>query len=190
MFSKLKSHAFAAGFHGSTSSNSASGSNPGSLHNLPSATMGQPGVAGQLGQPGQPGAAGTMQAAGLGQQPQYQSAGQLCFHPMPAGLGSAGSGYLGQPRNGSPAPFPGQPYAANALLGSGGQLNQPPAAAAASAPMLSNNITQHFEIGSLIGSAGPELAWRIYSAVRKCDRMPGESVGLCRYGCSPAAACR
>jgi hypothetical protein len=37
-----------------------------------------------------------------------------------------------------------------------------------------NPISQHFEIGTLIGSAGPELAWRVYSAVRRCDRMSGK----------------
>ena len=32
-----------------------------------------------------------------------------------------------------------------------------------------NPITQHFDIGRHVGSAGPEMAWKIYDAVRKSD---------------------
>lgn len=33
-----------------------------------------------------------------------------------------------------------------------------------------NPISQYFEFGKQIGSAGPELVWKIYEAVRKSDR--------------------
>mgnify|MGYP000277037105 CR=1 FL=1 len=32
-----------------------------------------------------------------------------------------------------------------------------------------NPIAQYFECGKQIGSAGPELAWKIFDAVRKSD---------------------
>ncbi|OTF71724.1 hypothetical protein BLA29_015197 [Euroglyphus maynei] len=32
-----------------------------------------------------------------------------------------------------------------------------------------NPISQYFECGKQIGSAGPELAWKIFDAVRKTD---------------------
>jgi len=35
----------------------------------------------------------------------------------------------------------------------------------------SNPIHQYFEIGPEVASAGPELAWKIYSAKRKADHM-------------------
>ncbi|RWS30665.1 SCY1-like protein 2 [Leptotrombidium deliense] len=36
-------------------------------------------------------------------------------------------------------------------------------------PFESNPITDYFEIGKQIGSAGPELAWKVYEAVRRSD---------------------
>ncbi|CAM1318602.1 Uncharacterised protein g6973 [Pycnogonum litorale] len=33
-----------------------------------------------------------------------------------------------------------------------------------------NPITQYYEVGRFTGSAGPELVWKIYDAVRKCDK--------------------
>ena len=33
-----------------------------------------------------------------------------------------------------------------------------------------NPISQYFEFGKQIGSAGPELIWKIYDAVRKSDK--------------------
>lgn len=33
-----------------------------------------------------------------------------------------------------------------------------------------NPISQYFEFGKQIGSAGPELVWKIYEAVRKSDK--------------------
>lgn len=33
-----------------------------------------------------------------------------------------------------------------------------------------NPIAQYFEFGKQIGSAGPELVWKIYDAIRKPDR--------------------
>ncbi|XP_035205202.1 SCY1-like protein 2 [Stegodyphus dumicola] len=37
-------------------------------------------------------------------------------------------------------------------------------------PSDTNPITQYYEIGRQIGSAGPELVWKIYEAVRKSDK--------------------
>lgn len=37
-------------------------------------------------------------------------------------------------------------------------------------PIDTNPISQFFEIGKLSGSAGPELAWKIYDAIRKSDK--------------------
>ncbi|CAL1266831.1 unnamed protein product [Larinioides sclopetarius] len=37
-------------------------------------------------------------------------------------------------------------------------------------PSDNNPITQYYEIGRQIGSAGPELVWKIYEAVRKSDK--------------------
>lgn len=36
-------------------------------------------------------------------------------------------------------------------------------------PLELNPISQHYEIGRLVGSAGPELVWKIYDAKRKSD---------------------
>ncbi|RWS09814.1 SCY1-like protein 2, partial [Dinothrombium tinctorium] len=33
-----------------------------------------------------------------------------------------------------------------------------------------NPISQYYEVGNIIGSAGPELAWKIFEAVRKADK--------------------
>lgn len=33
-----------------------------------------------------------------------------------------------------------------------------------------NPISQYFEVGKLVGTAGPELVWKIYDATRKTDR--------------------
>ena len=38
-----------------------------------------------------------------------------------------------------------------------------------------NPISQYFEIDKLVASAGPELAWKIYSAIRRDDRKVGSS---------------
>ncbi|CAL1271740.1 unnamed protein product [Larinioides sclopetarius] len=37
-------------------------------------------------------------------------------------------------------------------------------------PQESNPITQYFEIGKQVASAGPELVWKIHEAVRKSDK--------------------
>ncbi|GFY67107.1 uncharacterized protein TNIN_486561 [Trichonephila inaurata madagascariensis] len=37
-------------------------------------------------------------------------------------------------------------------------------------PQESNPITQYFEIGKHVASAGPELVWKIHEAVRKSDK--------------------
>ncbi|GIY79352.1 uncharacterized protein CEXT_391911 [Caerostris extrusa] len=34
----------------------------------------------------------------------------------------------------------------------------------------SNPITQYFDIGKQVASAGPELVWKIHEAVRKSDK--------------------
>ena len=212
MFSKLKNHAFSAGFHGSTS-NSGSGSNPGSLHNLPGATSAAavniPTASSNLSNvtlqsqqqqqhhpqqtlPMQP--SSVMSNVGVSSAPNinqlhYLSTGHLCYPPLiqatpgitiSSGASIISSALQNQPRNGSLAPTYAnvvQPYQ---NVGSTIPM-PPPAQLTQSQPMantssLPNAITQHFEIGSLIGSAGPELAWRIYSAVRKCDRMPGNKI--------------
>lgn len=36
-------------------------------------------------------------------------------------------------------------------------------------PIDTNPISEIFEVGKQVASAGPELAWKIYDAVRKCD---------------------
>ncbi|OQR74261.1 SCY1 protein 2-like [Tropilaelaps mercedesae] len=40
-------------------------------------------------------------------------------------------------------------------------------------PLELNPISQHCEIGRLVGSAGPELVWKIYDAKRKSDNKLG-----------------
>ena len=43
-------------------------------------------------------------------------------------------------------------------------------------PIEQNPISQQFEIGRLVGSAGPEFLWKIYDAKRRSDnkvRIPG-----------------
>ncbi|GFT90967.1 uncharacterized protein NPIL_370881 [Nephila pilipes] len=37
-------------------------------------------------------------------------------------------------------------------------------------PQESNPITQYFEIGKQVASAGPELVWKIHEAIRKSDK--------------------
>ena len=37
-------------------------------------------------------------------------------------------------------------------------------------PLELNPIAQYFEIGKQVASAGPELAWKIFDAVRKSDK--------------------
>uniref|UniRef100_T1IGV0 Protein kinase domain-containing protein n=1 Tax=Strigamia maritima TaxID=126957 RepID=T1IGV0_STRMM len=37
-------------------------------------------------------------------------------------------------------------------------------------PLDSNPILQHYDVGKLVGSAGPELTWRVHDAVRRCDK--------------------
>lgn len=39
-----------------------------------------------------------------------------------------------------------------------------------SSPLLDNPLGQQFEVGRLVGSAGPELAWKLYDAVRRSDK--------------------
>lgn len=221
MFSKLKNHAFSAGFHSGTSNSGSSGSNPGSLHNLPGATSA---VAANTNVP--IAASNLSNVAALQQQPQQQqqtqsqplamqpasvmsnlsaslgpnvhlpqylstSSGQMSYPPLiqPAsgislnvGPTMMSSTMQNQPRNSSPAPS--HAIANQSYQNVGPMMPMPPPAQLtqpqpmANSSSLPNAITQHFEIGSLIGSAGPELAWRIYSAIRKCDRMPGEYVFL------------
>lgn len=36
-------------------------------------------------------------------------------------------------------------------------------------PFDNNPITQHFEIGKLVGSCGPEYVWKIYECFKKND---------------------
>ncbi|GFY04070.1 uncharacterized protein TNCV_1198481 [Trichonephila clavipes] len=47
-------------------------------------------------------------------------------------------------------------------------------------PQESNPITQYFEIGKQVASAGPELVWKIHEAVRKSDkRLRSSKKGIC-----------
>ncbi|XP_015781451.1 SCY1-like protein 2 [Tetranychus urticae] len=53
--------------------------------------------------------------------------------------------------------------------GTSGQAGQTPIPATSPETALHNPISQYFEIGKQIGSAGPELAWKVYEAYRKSD---------------------
>ncbi|KAG8200156.1 hypothetical protein JTE90_018938 [Oedothorax gibbosus] len=48
-------------------------------------------------------------------------------------------------------------------------------------PQESNPITQYFEIGKQVASAGPELVWKIHEAVRKSDKRTMQTKLACRY---------
>ena len=37
-------------------------------------------------------------------------------------------------------------------------------------PLEMNPIAQYFDIGKQVASAGPELAWKVFEAVRKSDK--------------------
>lgn len=40
----------------------------------------------------------------------------------------------------------------------------------ANSPLLDSPLGQQFDVGRLVGSAGPELAWRLFDAVRRSDK--------------------
>lgn len=42
-------------------------------------------------------------------------------------------------------------------------------------PQETNPITQYFDIGKQVASAGPELVWKIHEAVRKSDKRVSKS---------------
>ena len=48
-------------------------------------------------------------------------------------------------------------------------------------PIEQNPISQQFEIGRLVGSAGPEFLWKIYDAKRKSDnKVRSIPISRCR----------
>ncbi|PRD29551.1 UNVERIFIED_CONTAM: hypothetical protein NCL1_29043 [Trichonephila clavipes] len=54
-------------------------------------------------------------------------------------------------------------------------------------PSETNPITQYYEIGRQIGSAGPELVWKIYEAVRKSDKRRQQTLlGVFPSSCQAA----
>lgn len=46
-----------------------------------------------------------------------------------------------------------------------------------------NPISQYFELGKQVGSAGPELAWKIFDSIRKSDRKVRKSQSLSVLQC-------
>lgn len=45
----------------------------------------------------------------------------------------------------------------------------PPEKTLPATPIDSNPISEYFDVRKQVGSAGPELAWKIYDAVRRSD---------------------
>lgn len=43
-------------------------------------------------------------------------------------------------------------------------------------PQETNPITQYFDIGKQVASAGPELVWKIHEAVRKSDKRVSKNL--------------
>lgn len=38
-----------------------------------------------------------------------------------------------------------------------------------------NPITNYYQLGKHVGSAGPEMAWKIYDAIRIVDKQVGQA---------------
>lgn len=54
----------------------------------------------------------------------------------------------------------------------------PPDKSLPATPLDANPIAEHFDFGRQVGSAGPELAWKIYDGVRRADAMVSSSLLL------------